>query len=124
VADEWSKPVKDGDGHWRSETVGAPMGHYHAALLADGMIGEANDRVTAIPAHVALRLLAAEASDRLGLAWYLTPDFTGSHCKVGEWQLRTDGAITFEPGVCETPDQLLAALHGRFLLEDAMREGA
>ena len=129
-ADEWSKPVKDEEGDWRSETVGAPVGHYHDALLRDGYIGEGMDRQTAIPAHVALRLLAAEASDRLGLKWEVVVDeFTGRLCVRREewpaiWFVGHDGKIESEAnyGCPDTPDELLAAMWGRFLLEDALRE--
>lgn len=123
MADEWSKPVKDEDGDWRSETVGAPMGHYHDALLRDGYIGEGMDRQTAIPAHVALRLLAAEASDRLGWVWEVDEGFVsarragsvGSPCIVNRDGIRFG---TSSP----QPDELIAAMHGRFLLSDALRE--
>ncbi len=145
MADEWSKPVKDESGDWRSETVGAPMGHYHDALLRDGYIGEGMDRTTAIPAHVALRLLAAEASDRLGWVWrpyQMPPGPLHMCCEIGgEWWFDngTSGAgtpveatPTFRFGLVKssvhggmpfpTPDELLALHHGRFLLEDALRE--
>lgn len=123
MADEWSKPVKDEEGDWRSETVGAPVGHYHDALLRDGYIGEGMDRQTAIPAHVALRLLAAEASDRLGWVWEVRRDNDGKakSASPGSWvEWRRDGHVTVESDF--NSDELLACQHGRFLLADALRE--
>lgn len=76
-----------------------------------------------------LRLLAAEASDRLGWTWTVDPypefpsaEFVVGGFGMGGWQVH-GGAYHWHARLRdgETPDELLAALHGKYLLDDAMR---
>lgn len=154
MADEWSKPVK-AEGGWsahlspRNDTkwgVGAD-----ATLDAEGLCvvdGIGHDAASA-PRDVVLRLLAAEASDRLGWVWELVtrgppriehyqwnPELTQQlngyliiemrrFGVLVEWS--QDGPEDFvcsrlEAGGGFTEDDLLAALHGKYRLADAVRE--
>jgi hypothetical protein len=84
-----------------------------------------------------LRLLAAEASDRLGWVWEVenmgrsvgwvaqsVPADMPSVLKF-RWLDNGSGPVSTKPQTFgHTPDELLAALHGKFLLEDAIREQA
>lgn len=137
---EWSKPEKK-EAQWNAKNFETG----EDVSLENGEV-QVCDRHTchSAPRDVVLRLLAAEASDRLGWEWvpfrvsHLSPLFM--HCPVGEWwydngtsgpdtpaevppafrfNLVRDGS-GFLPDL--TPDQLLAALHGRQLLEDKMNE--
>lgn len=140
MSDEWSKPVKDECGRWVAVFGG------ESVTLEDGVIAASqfDTGFASAPRDVVLRLLAAEASDRLGWDWrpYRMPPVGPLHMSTaaGEWWF-DDGTSgdgtpvesppTFRfhalPGdggglVFLTPDELLAAMHGRFLLADALRE--
>ena len=132
MSDEWSKPVKGADG-WsanlspRNDTkwrVGVD-----ATLDAEGLCvvdGFGHDAAVA-PRDVVLRLLAAEASDRLGWVWEVGNDPNiGWHASSGEslWgrHASTGRPITADDHFGMNPDELLASLHGAFMLEDALRE--
>ncbi len=122
---EWTKPVKGADGVWVSEYTPRdhPTGDDVSVVLDDnGMLGESEEGLAVYaPRDIVLRLLAAEASDRLGWVWEVTPEKaqTGAHLEVS-WEVMAEG-VTFT-GSYQTRehDALIASLHGRFLLEDAM----
>jgi hypothetical protein len=84
-----------------------------------------------VPADAALRLLAAEASDRLGWQWRLR-EYKGVRTaeadRLGDccWSAETSGIVfvTSPDQFTFTPDELLACLHGRYLLDAAMKERA
>jgi hypothetical protein len=147
MADEWSKPVKGADGIWRLRENDSD-GDLVAVNVNRVEIIEAYDQGGA-PRDVVLRLLAAEASDRLGWVWGLVtrgppriehyqwnPELTQQlngyliiemrrFGVLVEWS--QDGPEDFvcsrlEAGGGFTEDDLLAALHGKYRLADAVRE--
>lgn len=81
---------------------------------------------------VVLRLLAAEASDREGFEWRVEQEPGGQgHPTIvrllGQWcvwRYIPEGHFYCVADDTFAGDELLAALHGRFLLEDAIKEGA
>lgn len=120
MADEWSKPVKGPYG-WSVDRGETKLG-----LFWDGdlVIRDDDYGSPTAPRDVVLRLLAAEASDRLGWVWEVdTGDWIasggksmwGRHAETGE-------PITYDDHFGFTADDILASLHGRFLLADALRE--
>lgn len=124
MADEWSKPVKHPEFGWWECLKGPESDPYKAMLSDEGLF--AHDGLEGIycPRDVVLRLLAAEASDRLGWVWEVdTGDWIasggksmwGRHAETGE-------PITYDDHFGFTDDDLLASLMGRFLLADALRE--
>ena len=128
MADEWSKPVKGADGVTRMAEV-SPVGRTVAECDGERVflcVPSEAEEVSA-PREVVIRLLAAEASDRLGWVW--VPDADNDGRIVGMdtaggsnyviW--RESGVVAIDAGDF-TPDELLAAMHGRFLLEEALRE--
>jgi hypothetical protein len=134
MADEWSKPVKGKEGAdfgWTSTAFGGN---------ADATVNEFDVSVCdrfechSAPRDVVLRLLAAEASDRLGWVWEVAVDILTGRLAASHdgwtptWEVNFEGngvmASLTDPGLPDSPDELLAAIHGRFLLEESMREGA
>ena len=127
MADEWSKPVKLNGGWY----MGTPDGESVQLASLDGQwrvgdlgVTSGTGEAASAPRDVVLRLLAAEASDRLGWVWEVdTGDWIasggksmwGRHAETGE-------PITYDDHFGFTADDLLASLHGRFLLADALRE--
>ena len=125
MADEWSKPVKDEDGDWATRIVVDTRFPSSAMLSAEGLrIAEfGTDYAASAPRDVVLRLLAAEASDRLGWVWEVER-FPGSVRvkKAGKHYVNwmddpPEGTVDISGG---TTDEILAAMHGRFLLLDAL----
>ena len=129
MADEWSKPVKEGD-EWESELLGSAYGYKRVSVADDEVCVETNISAIPAPRDVVLRLLAAEASDRLGWVWEQGDTSEGEpmfRLAIGGpyLQWKTIGARGFEFRQAPqplTPDEFLAAMHGRFLLADAIRE--
>lgn len=144
-ADEWSKPVKGAYGWSVDSAHRGPDGATKVGLFADGELVIRNDDGShSAPRDVVLRLLAAEASDRIGWVWeqsvetkgagnmvmladaFTAFDHTGG--VVAHWEKeRCENEIGFwvrdaEDRHLYDPDELLACLHGRFLLADALRE--
>jgi len=81
----------------------------------------------AAPRDVVLRLLAAEASDRLGWVWEVGGNTARGRKGIDsvDWSVcPVDGIRTESDLYLFGPDDVLASLVGRFLLEDAMKEGA
>ena len=133
MADEWSKPVK-GDGDTWRVTLDNGYSDGSIVIFSDGEItaereatgydgGTVYDAVHTTR-DVVLRLLAAEASDRLGWVWEVDAgewiassgmSMWGRHAETGE-------PITYDDHFGFTSDELLASLMGRFLLADALRE--
>jgi len=120
MAEEWSKPVKGPYG-WSVD-----RGETRVGIFWDGdlVIRDDDYGSPTAPRDVVLRLLAAEASDRLGWVWEVNTgewiassgkSMWGRHAETGE-------PITYDDHFGFTADELLAAMHGRFLLEDALRE--
>lgn len=69
-----------------------------------------------------LRALAAAASDDLDLQWATIVGENSARCacRLGIWSSSAD-AMKFTPGAWEwSPEELLCAMYGRFLLETAM----
>lgn len=119
MADEWSKPVKGPYG-WSVDRGETKLG-----LFWDGdlVIRDDDYGSPTAPRDVVLRLLAAEASDRLGWVWEVRRDNDGKakSASPGSWvEWRRDGHVTVESDF--NSDELLACQHGRFLLADALRE--
>lgn len=145
MADEWSKPVKDGAGGWECQLqLAGPDGMDILAVRGNRVsLSHSGSYITA-PRDVVLRLLAAEASDRLGWVWSplnrtahgYEMNATDASCEplepgeVGEVTLHyLAKAFTAAAGEevrvyieVVYVDELLAAMHGRFLLADALRE--
>ena len=124
MADEWSKPVKEGD-EWESELLGSAYGYKRVSVADDEVCVETNISAIPAPRDVVLRLLAAEASDRLGWVWEVER-FPGSVRvkKAGKHYVNwmddpPEGTVDISGG---TTDEILASLHGKFLLADAIRE--
>jgi hypothetical protein len=135
MADEWSKPVKGPYG-W---SVGG--GETKLGLFWDGdlVIRDDDYGSPTAPRDVVLRLLAAEASDRLGWVWEVGKNEAG-HLRArcypdaskepasdwGAWSAwGPRGEATFQIAYWNaelTGDALIALAHGRFLLQDALRE--
>lgn len=123
MADEWSKPVKEGE-EWVCKEIDA-AGDV-VTLFANGTLmveAQAGWSEGSAPRDVVLRLLAAEASDRLGWVWEVER-FPGSVRvkKAGKHYVNwmddpPEGTVDISGG---TTDEILAAMHGRFLLLDAL----
>ena len=117
--DEWSNPVKDKDiPYWWSGN-----GRKRFYVGPDGLEVSDPDGAIEIPRDAVLRLLAAEASDRLGWVWEVER-FPGSVRvkKAGKHYVNwmddpPEGTVDISGG---TTDEILAAMHGRFLLLDAL----
>ncbi len=70
-----------------------------------------------------LRLLSAEASDRLGLQWATVLGASSGQCscRLGIWAAAGEGEPQFTVTAWQwTPEEMLAAMYGRFLLESAI----
>ena len=138
MADEWSKPEKGADGEWGSGGRGLNA----MRVDKDGAVVFESEDVTwrqSAPRDVVLRLLAAEASDRLGWVWEVGKNDAG-HLRArcypdaskepasdwGAWSAwGPRGEATFQIAYWNaelTGDALIALAHGRFLLQDALRE--
>lgn len=79
--------------------------------------------------EAALRLLAAQASHRLRWKWRIDTATrtarTGSRVKGHMiWSISDEGDAVLTTHLAPTSIDPLAALHGKFLLEDAIREAA
>lgn len=132
MADEWSKPVKALGGAWRMAAAKVGPDGIDCVHFEEGLLRITNDDGWhAAPRDVVLRLLAAEASDRLGWVWEVARRTTNlgtrywlADCEKGRWEGGGRDALVFEPHgqPVLAPDELLAAMWGRFLLEDALRE--
>lgn len=127
MADEWSKPVKDEDGDWATRIVVDTRFPSSAMLSAEGLrIAEfGTDYAASAPRDVVLRLLAAEASDRLGWVWEVggTSVRGRKGSEVVDWSVcPVDGIRTESDLYLFSPDDVLASLMGRFLLADAIQE--
>lgn len=148
MADEWSKPVK-GDGDTWRVTLDNGYSDGSIVIFSDGEItaereATGDDGGTVYAAvhttrDVVLRLLAAEASDRLGWVWEVGKNDAG-HLRArcypdaskepasdwGAWSAwGPRGEATFQIAYWNaelTGDALIALAHGRFLLADALRE--
>ena len=136
--DEWSKPVKTGD-EWESERLGSAYGYKRVGVADDVRIDTDLSSVSA-PREVVLRLLAAEASDRLGWVWEVErdnaehfvsrenhgPRFVATCPMMGiVWRMDDPGTFYMNLLYRANPltvDNHLASLHGCFLAEDALRE--
>lgn len=146
-ADEWSKPVKGDEDTWRV-TLDNGYSEGSIVIFSDGEItaereatGDDGGTVYApvhAPRDVVLCLLAAEASDRLGWVWDIA-NFGGVLGWIAqgsaddeprfrwirgdrEHEPVADRTTVFRPLPANSPDELLAAQHGYFLLADAIRE--
>ena len=122
MADEWSNPVKDSGGEWSS---GLDNGDAEATANELDVTVYGRHSCHSAPRDVVLRLLAAEASDRLGWVWEVggisVRGRKGS--EVVDWSVcPVDGIRTESDLYLFSPDDVLASLHGRFLLADALRE--
>jgi hypothetical protein len=139
---EWSKPEKNAGGNYETSSIEGSI--TATASLENGQLFHEMDQWTTadgpIPADAALRLLAAEASERLGYEWLIEntesslgpkviatakPKKPSSHESI-TWHrwLGYEGTNETELGVDyqgATGDEVLAALHGKFLLDDAVK---
>lgn len=137
MADEWSKPVKEADGRWTMR-----LGEWNRApfvsVSAEDVYALSENEGALSPRDVVLRLLAAEASDRLGWVWdianfggvlgWIAQGSTDDEPRFRwirgdrEHEPVADRTTVFRPLPANSPDELLAAQHGYFLLADAIRE--
>ena len=141
MPDEWSKPVKGKDGRWESESLADQSRAIDLNEQGTVRIFADYDDACYAPRDVVLRLLAAEASDRLGWVWEVrvfdeayeddeewSEDERGEAVTTDAWRGRWAedcGTLVWHPMSGRhgfTSDAVLAAYHGKFLLEDALRE--
>lgn len=131
MADSWSDPAKGPDGEFSTELLGSNYGFKRVGLKdGDEVCIETDLASVTAPRDVVLRLLAAEASDRLGWVWEVVrgtdedPDLWAARCgSTSWWAVGVSGSLNFEQGLGGYGrEEIVAAMHGRFLLQDALRE--
>lgn len=127
---EWNAPERVGE-DWETES----LDRLERVTLKRGTIEawfdlSSEDRgpePTPVSADAALRLLAAEASDRLGWKWTVDKGADGEPwyalCGSTHWySMPGSDAYDFTQGLGGYGfDDAVAALHGKFLLETAMK---
>lgn len=71
-----------------------------------------------------LRTLAADASDNVGLEWITKVGRVSGQCacRLGVWAAAGGGPVEFTVTAWHmSPEEMLGALYGKFLLETAMK---
>ncbi len=114
----WSQPEQSTTGYWSSEEGGGK---------SVGILGDEFDIDAATaPRDVVLRLLAAEASARLGWEWSIElpaqvvayKDAERARGPIGRWIKSAAGQLIWCPYLSHVmKDEMLASLHGKHLFE-------
>lgn len=134
----WTQPVKnaehdlwsierDDEGHPEVyELAAEPTGPDTPDELGLSVATRGTYNDQPVPVEAALRLLAADASDREGLVWFVSENEARCQGWFGHWFIQAPGSsIQLYLGQdVVLPDPvagLLATLQGKFLLEDAIR---
>lgn len=131
MSDQWSVPENQADGDWRTDRIHreAPFGLDAVSVLANDVdvmrVNTEDETHISVTRDAMLKVLAAEANDRVGWKWtveYFTDDLCWvARCGSAAWTCYgKTGAYEFEPGIGGFGfDDVIAALHGKYLLEAA-----